>query len=236
MRDTGMDKKGFFITGTDTGVGKTIVSGIIIRALQMAGHRVGAMKPIETGCTKTGDVLMPADGMYLKTLSRMEENISYVTPVRFESSLSPMAAREIEGGDIDIEWIKADFRELRDKYDAVVVEGIGGLLVPIKADYFVSDLAVDFNLPLVIVSSPFLGTVNHTLLTVDCALKRGLKVAGVIINYFRPPEGSLAEYTNPGLIEKLAPVPLLGVIPHMKELTVDKMVKYLRGGVGPFPI
>lgn len=215
--------KGFFITGTDTGVGKTVVAAALIRALRRSGISVGAMKPIETGCARDGDWLVPGDGMFLKSVAYMEENIGCVTPCKFESPLAPLAASEVEGVDIDIGEIKRQFAELLLKYDAVVVEGIGGLFVPIKRDYFVSDLAVDFGLPLIVVASPFLGTINHTLLTVDYALRKGLRVAGIIINFYRSPDGTLAEYTNPRSIRELSPAPLLGVLPYIKDLSVDEI-------------
>jgi dethiobiotin synthetase len=109
------------------------------------------------------------------------------------------------------------------RYDAVVVEGIGGLLVPIQEGYFVLDLARDTGLPLVVTASPFLGTLNHTLLTVERALDAGLQVAGVILCYHRPPEGTLAERTNPGVLGRLLPVPLLGTLPHLDELSPDAL-------------
>jgi len=210
--------KGFFVTGTDTGVGKTIIAGALIRAIHMAGFSVCGMKPVETGCRKQGGVFVPSDGMYLKDMARMNEKISSITPCCFELPLAPMVAAELEGGNIDLEKLKKQFRELADRYEAVVVEGIGGLLVPIKEGYFVADLAASFGLPLVIVSSPFLGTINHTLLTVDYALKAGLEIAGIIINYSKPPEETFAEKTNPNVIKKICPVPLIGVMPYLKEM------------------
>ena len=113
----------------------------------------------------------------------MDDSIDLVTPCCFENPLAPMAASEIEGIPVDLEKIKKAYRKLSKNYDAVVVEGIGGLLVPIKRDYFVLDLAKDFGLPIIVVSRPGLGTLNHTMLTVNYAIKEGLNVAGIIINY-----------------------------------------------------
>jgi dethiobiotin synthetase len=156
------------------------------------------MKPIETGCLKEGDVLIPSDGMFLRELAAMDDPMDLVTPVRFANPLAPMPASEIEGKSIDLEKIREAFTELSKNYDTLIVEGIGGLLVPIKKDYFLLDLARDFGLPLVVVSRPGLGTINHTLLTVNCAIKEGLAVAGIIINYSMPPEGTLAEKQTRG--------------------------------------
>ncbi|MBI5188968.1 MAG: dethiobiotin synthase, partial [Nitrospirae bacterium] len=203
--------KGFFITGTDTGVGKTVITAALIRAIGLLGLRACGMKPIETGCIRAKSkvknrVLIPSDGMFLRELTDMDDPIDLVTPVRFENPLAPMVASNIEGIPVDIDKIKRAFEELSKGYDIIVVEGIGGLLVPIKRDYFVLDLVRDFGLPIIVVSRPGLGTINHTMLTVNYAIKEGLEVAGIIINYSRPPEGTLAEDTNPEIIRQISPV------------------------------
>ena len=277
--------KGFFITGTDTGVGKTVITAALIKAIGLLGLKACGMKPIETGCTKSefrvqssefevtdkfinNDLsklsichagldpassssldsrfrgndnecgfidkpfdkrteLLPADGMFLKKMAGIDDSIDLITPIRFESPLAPLPASEIEGREIDLNKIRAAYSELSKKYDAVITEGIGGLLVPIKRDYFVLDLARDFGLPIIVVSRPGLGTLNHTLLTVNYAIKEGLDVAGIIINYSQPPEGTLAEGTNPEIIKQISPVPLIGIFPYLKDLkssTIEKAV------------
>lgn len=213
--------KGFFVTGTDTGVGKTIIALALIRALEMSGLRAGAMKPIESGCGREGEVLIPFDGMALKQGAHMDEPITLITPCCFESPLAPYPASEIEMKKVSISAIKSAFSRLSLNYEAMVVEGIGGLLVPIKKNYAIIDLAADLDLPLIVVAKPGLGTINHTLLTVDYALREGLKVAGVIINYSMPPENSLAEKTNAQLLEKICPVPVLGIFPHLKIISEE---------------
>jgi dethiobiotin synthetase len=212
--------KGFFITGTDTGVGKTVVASAFIRALWMLGIKACGMKPVETGCPREGDVLIPRDGEFLKNIAHMEEGVDQVTPVRLESPLAPYVAAGIEGRKIDTSLCKREFKRLSRKYGAVVVEGIGGILVPVAEDYFVMDMIREFDLPLVIVARPTLGTINHTLLTVRQALGEGLTVAGVVINSPRPPGDGLDERTNPAVIEEFCGklrVPLLGTIAHLKE-------------------
>ncbi|GAB4390429.1 MAG: dethiobiotin synthase [Thermodesulfovibrionales bacterium] len=215
--------KGFFVTGTDTGVGKTVVSGALIRALSISGLRVCGMKPVESGCRREGDVLIPSDGMFLKSLSRADERIDSLTPCRFERPLAPMVAAEMAGERVDLDRVWEEFGRLSARYDAMVVEGVGGLLVPLRADFLVSDLALRLGLPLVVVASPFLGTINHTLLTVRHALQCGLKVAGVVINFHRPPQGTLAEETNPGAIARLSPAPMAGVVPHLHGLDASTL-------------
>jgi len=214
--------KGFFITGTDTGVGKTIISAALIKAAHMLGLKACGMKPIETGCKQTenregNDSLIPSDGAFLREITGTDESIDLITPVRFENPLAPLPASEIEDKPIDLDKIKTAYRELSSRYDVIIVEGIGGLLVPINREYFVIDLAKDFGFPIIVVSKPGLGTINHTMLTVNYAIKEGLDVAGIIINYTRPPEKTLAEVTNPGIIRQISSVPLLGVFPFLKD-------------------
>jgi dethiobiotin synthetase len=215
--------KGFFVTGTDTGVGKTVVSGALLRAARMEGLTACGMKPLETGCRKEGGVLIPADGLFLKNVSESTEPMEHVAPCCFEFPLAPMVAAEMEGVDISLKRLRSEFEYLSGRYDAVIVEGIGGLLVPIKKDYFVSDLARDFGLPLIVVVAPFLGAINHTLLTLEHAGRAGLKVAGVVINSPRPSEGSLAEETNPDVIGKLAPAPVIGVLPFLGAVGAEAL-------------
>lgn len=219
---------GFFVTGTDTGVGKTVVAGALIRALKMLRVNTAGMKPVETGL----DSPAHGDGMFLKDMAEMQENIGAVTPCSLAEPLAPMVAARIEGVNIDIGKIMEVFGDFTEKYDAVVVEGVGGLLVPIREDCTVLDLARMMKLPLVVVARPTLGTINHTLLTVKQAIYEGITVAGVILNHTRPPEGTRAEETNPIVLGELLPVPLIGVFPLLEEINraaLDKaVVKSLR--------
>lgn len=217
--------KGFFVTGTDTGVGKTVTTAALIKTAHLLGFKAGGMKPIETGCLKEGDVLVPSDGMFIKTVAHMEETVKHISPCCFENPIAPLPASEIEGISVDFERIQKAYTDLSKNYDVIIVEGIGGLLVPIKRDYFVLDLARDFGLPLIVVSRPGLGTINHTMLTVNYAIKEGLVVAGIIINYSQPSEGTLAENTNPEIIKKISPVPIIGIFPYLKDLESSTLEK-----------
>lgn len=228
--------KGFFVTGTDTGVGKTIITAALIRAAHILGFKACGMKPIETGCktagsrqeavvSSKGKTLIPSDGMFLKKMAGMADPLDLVTPVCFEKSLAPLSASGIEGKPVDLKKIKKAFAYLAGSYDAVIVEGIGGLLVPINKEYFVLDLARDFGLPLIVVSRPGLGTINHTMLTVNYALKEGLNVAGIIMSYTRTQEGDLAEKTNPEVLKQISPVPIIGIFPYLKDLESSAIEK-----------
>jgi dethiobiotin synthetase len=217
--------KGFFITGTDTGVGKTLVAAAFIKTIQFLGKKVCGMKPVESGCGREGEVLIPCDGMFLRQVSHADEPITLVTPCCLESPLAPMAAAEVDGKDINISGIGRVFSELSGRYEVLVVEGIGGLMVPITKDYYALDLAGELGLPLIVVARPGLGTINHIMLTVHCALKAGLTVAGIVINYGQPPENNLAEQTNPKLLSQISPVPLIGTFPYLKSRGEDEITQ-----------
>ncbi len=215
--------RGFFVTGTDTGVGKTVIASAMIKGLQARRVNACGMKPIETGCHRLGGSLYPADGMFLKNVARMDETINYITPYCYETPVAPLAASEIEGRAVHIDVIVEKFSGLLKRYNAVVVEGVGGILVPIMRDYFVIDLIKELKLPLVVVTRSSLGTLNHTLLTVNYALKEGLSVSGIIINFCRPPDNTVAEETNPHLFQRLSPVPIIGVFPHLNNLETETL-------------
>lgn len=217
--------KGFFVTGTDTGVGKTVIAAALIKAVGLLGLKACGMKPIETGCIRKGDAMVPSDGMFLKGIARMDEAVSHITPCCFEHELAPMVSAEIEGSPVNLDKIRKAFDELTKAYQSIVVEGIGGLLVPINKNYFVLDLARELGLPLIVVSRPGLGTINHTLLTINYALKEGLNVAGIIINYTYSSEGSMAEETNPRVIKQLSPVPLIGIFPYLHAMSDEAFEK-----------
>ena len=223
--------KGFFITGTDTGVGKTIISAALVKAVQFLGFRAVGMKPIETGCKRPAvsrqhrehrdDSLIPSDGKFLKAISNSDETLDLITPVRFENPLAPLPASEREGIPVDMEKITNAFATFAHKYTVLIIEGVGGILVPITKDYFVLDMAKDFGLPVIVVTRPGLGMINHTLLTVNYALKEGLTVGGIIINYSRPAEGTIAEQTNPKVLATICPIPVLGIFPYLQNIGGD---------------
>ncbi len=223
--------RGFFIAGTDTGVGKTVIAGAVIKAIHALGINACGMKPIETGCSVIGSSLYPSDGMFLKKVAGMDENINQITPYCFETPVAPSLASEMEGRPVNIDSIIEKFHDLLQRYQAVVVEGVGGILVPIRKDYFVIDLIKELGLPVIVVARPTLGTLNHTLLTVNYALKEGIRVSGVVVNFTRRSEGTVAENTNPLILRQLCPAPVLGVFPYLDNLetqTIEKnAMKYL---------
>jgi len=204
---------GFFITGTDTGVGKTVVTGAIARWLVEQGKGVGVFKPIATGCRREREGLVSADAEFLAYCSRSEFTLAQINPVRYHEPLAPSVAAERSGRDIDWDEIHLSYRNLTQKNDIILVEGIGGVMVPITDDYLVLDLMADLQLPVIIVARPGLGTINHTLLTVNACRARNLSITGIVINRYQPETATLAEETNPDVIARLARIPMPLIVP-----------------------
>ncbi len=209
--------KGIFITGTDTGVGKTVVSATLAWTLKELGRKVAVIKPVQTG-TNSGGLL---DIEFIQKVIETKYPLNKVCPYRFAHPLAPSVAANLAGERIDIEKITPVFYEFASTHDVVIVEGAGGLLVPITDNYLMSDLAFDLGLHLVIVTRPDLGTLNHTFLTVESAKHRGLKILGIVINKF-PINPGLAERTNPELLLKITGEPIVGVLPFDPEISVEE--------------
>jgi len=209
--------KGLFITGTDTGVGKTFVGIGLITAIKRAGISVSPMKPVETGCHLRDGRLIPPDTVRLLEASGVDEPLDIVNPYRFRQPLAPMVAAEIEGRRIQRKRILSIYRYLSMRYDMVVMEGAGGIMVPLNRGYLYLDLVKDLGIPLLIVSRATLGTINHSLLTIEVARRKGIEIIGVIINHAVQSKRGLAEKTNPEVIERLGEIDILGEIPYIKE-------------------
>lgn len=209
--------KGIFVTGTDTGVGKTVVSATIALALRQSGKRVTVMKPVQTGAGEDG----LTDIEFIQKVIGTDRLQEAVCPYRLELPLAPLVAAKLAGQLIDVDKIKSAYFDLSSSHDVVIVEGAGGLLVPITETYFMSDLASDLRLGLIIVIRPGLGTLNHTLLTLEHARSRGLSILGFVINNY-PDIPTLAERTNPELLLELTGEKILGVIPHDQGISVER--------------
>jgi len=209
--------KGIFVTGTDTGVGKTVVSAALAWTLKGSGKRVAAIKPVQTG-TNSGGLM---DIEFVQTVIMTNYPLDEVCPYRFSQPLAPAVASRLAGEKINLKKINSAFHNLSSNHDVVIVEGAGGLLVPITDNYLMSDLACDLGLHLIIVTHPNLGTLNHTLLTTESAKHRGLKILGIVINKF-PLDPGIAERTNPELILKMTGEPIVGILPFDPEVCVEE--------------
>ncbi len=219
---------GWFITGTDTGVGKTVIAGALAMLLRERGRRVGVFKPVATGCRRDVRLgLVSEDAEFLAHCAESEDTLETINPVRYAGDLAPMVAAERSKRPIDWPAIHAAFDRIRSHTDAVVVEGAGGLLTPIDASHNMADLAATLELPLIMVARPGLGTINHTLLTLEAARARNLTVAAVVVNGYRPSSATVAEETNPDVIARLARIPIPLIVPF------DAHTDLRQGTVGP---
>lgn len=209
-----MLQRSFLVTGTDTGVGKTTVSCAIAAAVAARGCQVGVLKPLETGCRPDPrGVLIPEDAENLRYFSGSRESIDTICPYRFTDPLAPSVAAVRDGHDIQIDTIVATIRDFRRRHDLTIVEGAGGLLVPIWEDTTFADLAEQAKLPLLIVVGNRLGAINHAQLTAGWARAIGLETIGYVINTLGPEE-DLACRTNIDVLADLLGPPL-GILPWM---------------------
>jgi dethiobiotin synthetase len=205
---------GLFITGTDTGIGKTLVACGLAALFKESGYRVGVMKPAETGCGEKDGALVPEDAARLKEISGSDEPLERICPYRFKEPLAPSVAAERAGVTIDIDRLRALYDEISGKNDLTIVEGAGGLVVPLLPHYTYADLVKLLKLPIVVVASNRLGAINHLLLTLENAASRGLQVVGYIWNRLEA-DASLAAETNPDALRFLTAIPCLGEIPYI---------------------
>ena len=203
-----------FITGTDTGIGKTLVGCGIAAALTAQGKRVGVLKPAETGCDMRDGALYPDDALRLADYARSKLPIETVCPYRFSPPVAPSVAAEQAGMTIQPERIIEMFHTIADQHDVTLVEGAGGLLVPLAGRYSFADLARDLGIPILVVVGSKLGALNHTLLTLHCIAARALPLAGYTLNHPTPATDD-AITTNAVTLAGLTDVPCRGIIPHL---------------------
>jgi dethiobiotin synthetase len=199
---------GIFITGTDTAVGKTYVTAALLSDLRRRGLRAAAFKPI--ACGEGGR----HDAEIFAAIMKREQPLDVINPIYLRHPLAPSVAARLEHKRIDLRRIRECYRQLASTYSIVLVEGAGGLLVPIRDDYFVADLAGSLKLPLLVVARLGLGTINHSLLTVRQARANGLTVRGIILNDTVGGKRDQAAKTNIKTVPELCNTPLLGVMPH----------------------
>ena len=199
---------GFFITGTDTSVGKTVVTACLATLYKSQGMKVGVMKPIETGVDPECSSAANSDAKFLMEVSGNNDAETEVCPYRLKTPASPYQSAQIAGTMIKPATLLENFKVLQSRHDRVLVEGIGGLMVPITPRYDVADLALEMGLPLIIVSRTQVGTLNHTLLTINAAQQRGLKIKGIILN--SSDKLNDIEKQQGKLINELSDTPILG--------------------------
>ena len=228
--------KGYFISGTDTCVGKTVVTACLLAFYREHGIDTGIMKPIETGVDQKCSSEANSDAKFLLAVSGNQDALEEVCPVRLKPIAAPLQAARMTGQTLDIDFILENFHRLQGRHDQMLVEGVGGLLVPLKANYLISDLIKDMQLPLIIVSRISLGTLNHTLLTLKAAQETGVEVAGVILNHLENRPLNEVELEQASLIQELSKIPVLGECPFIDSISVEQFNSKLAGEIGHWEI
>lgn len=205
-----------FVTGTDTGIGKTLVSAAIAAALGARGLRVAVAKPVETGCPTHDGALIPTDAVTLKSAARDPAPLTAICPHRFREPLAPALAAERAGTRVDVAALVDHLRGRAAQADLLLMEGAGGLLVPVTIEASFADLAADLGAAVLVVVGSRLGAINAALLTLEALHSRRIPVAGYVVNRLAP-EDDLAVATNDELLARLTPARRLGTVPYVSE-------------------
>jgi dethiobiotin synthetase len=215
-----MNTKGIFITGTDTGIGKTVVTACLLAALKNRGLTIAAMKPIETGVDPECNSLANSDAKFLHQVSRSDISHEDVCQYRFKTAASPLQAALADHVEpVDEKVILKAYSQLTEKPELVLVEGIGGLLVPIRENYLVVNLIVDLQIPIIVVSPLKLGAINHTLMTLEIASKYGVNVKGLLYNSLDTPQTTINSQAK--IIEQFSGIKSLGNCPFIEQLSPE---------------
>ena len=208
--------RGLFITGTDTGVGKTYVTALIARNLRLRGLRVGVYKPAASGCRQEGDTLVSDDALALWEAAGRPGELAEVCPQCFAAPLAPHLAALAEGRQLDQNLLRCGLDVWLARSDLVLVEGAGGLMSPLGEEEYVADLAAEFGLPLVVVARNALGTINHTLQTLIAAADFGdcMPVSGIVLNHPAVTGDDPSVITNRRELESRSVPPVLAEVRH----------------------
>jgi dethiobiotin synthetase len=226
---------GIFVTGTDTGVGKTVVAVGIAVALREKGFDVGVMKPVESGCVRENGRLIPEDAVLLRDTAGCNDELEMINPYALEHPLAPAIAAELEGVEISLSTIKQAYETLASRHQLIIVEGAGGALVPLTGEHSMADMAKELGVPMLIVCGANLGVINQTLLTEYYAEHEGISVVGVIMKNVSETSG-LAEMTNPDAVKRRLRVPFLGTIPYLGSLTAEVLGSAIEANVDLGPV
>ncbi len=216
---------GFFITGTDTEVGKTYVSCALLRALSQRANKVAAMKPIASGCKQTPEGLRNDDALQLIASSDLQLPYAQINPYHFAPAIAPHIAAAEQGTTIDLERLKQDYLTISQQADITIVEGAGGWLVPLNEQYTMADLAKTLQLPVILVVGIRLGCINHALLSAEAIRQSGLPLAGWVANRVDP-ECSRAEENIQAITQRIN-APCLGDLPFAPKLCATERGQYL---------
>ena len=224
--------RGVFVTGTDTGVGKTVVSAAFLLALRGTGIDAAYMKPISTGCAMAGGRLFSPDVRFVGGICPLEDDDGLVNPIAFAPPIDPLSASAMAEKEIGMHVIMEAFSELSRKHEILIVEGIGGIAVPLGNGFDVCDLIRELGLPAIVVMRPSLGTVNHTIMTVDYARRRGVEVRGLVVNSSSSQRPGLAARIGPGLVGGILDLPVIARIDYDPDLSRNPEKALRRFGPG----
>jgi len=205
---------GLFVTGTDTGVGKTVIAGAIANWFYRHQKRVAVLKPVATGCVRRREGLVSEDAEFLAVCSRTRHPLDLICPCRYAEPLAPSVAAKRADQPLDWQAIQRSIRIMSQDSDVMIVEGAGGVMVPLDDKHLVLDAARMLNVPAIVVARAALGTINHSVLTVRALQAANVRVAGVVINQYPAELPGVAEETSPREIEKWAKVPVLCIVPQ----------------------
>lgn len=218
--------KGYFVTGTDTGVGKTWASLAIMAHLQQQGHTVVGMKPVASGCERVAGGLRNEDALLIQQQGSLPLPYDTVNPYAFAPAIAPHIAAKQAKVQIRLDTLRADYLQLTQQAEWVIVEGAGGWLVPLNDSDNMADLAKTISLPVVLVVGLRLGCINHALLSAQSIRAHGCQLAGWIANTLEPQMPCLEE--NIASIAARIAAPLLGILPHQHTLAPDDLGQHLR--------
>lgn len=210
---------GVFVTGTDTAVGKTLVSAALVRRLVRSGCSVGVMKPVETGVAAGSPD--QSDAVRLMAVAQVDDSLDLVSPYRFPLPLAPLSAASAQGQKIDQDIIVNHYEQLAARHPCLVVEGAGGLLVPMGQDWDLRDLICRLRLPVVLVGRVGLGGINHALLTLEALDSRKIPVVALVLNDTQAPCGSIQreqQVSTLVLLRERVSVPVLGPLPYQPHV------------------
>lgn len=208
-------KQGFFVTGTDTGVGKTTVSSLLLQAYVAKGYQAVGMKPVASGCDMLNGHLVSDDAARLRDAGNVQASMALINPYVFEPPLAPHIAAKLAGIEIRLPVILDAYHSLRNQADVVIVEGVGGFLVPLNESLDTTDLAVELDLPVILVVGMRLGCINHALLTAEAVASRGLSLCGWVASCVDP--GMMSPDANIAALEAKLPCPRILTVPFLEQ-------------------
>lgn len=219
-----MMSHGFFITGTDTGVGKSLVSSALLHAFAGMGYRVVGMKPVAAGADSVDGIWNNEDVLQLQAASNVKADAASVNPYLLRMPVAPHIAADYQGVSIELPRIRAAYDHLAALADVVIVEGAGGFMVPLSATRDSADLARHLDLPIILVVGMRLGCLNHALLTAEAIAARGLHLAGWVANRVQPEMTAFDE--NLAALNLRLPCPLLAELPYVEQPDAEAMATW----------